>query len=72
MQPNSHCGFARSQFGCAILTEDLEWVGRSLADVRLRIVDSKLIEGERKVRTPKGSGLANGQTGQPDDKCNRE
>jgi len=28
--------------------------------------------GERKVRTPQGNGLANGQAGRPDDKCNRE
>jgi|SRR6185295_10998190 len=27
---------------------------------------------ERKVRTPQGNELANGQAGRPDDKCNRK
>ena len=64
--------FRRISFVVLYSPGSLEWVGRSLAEQVVSGFGLRRMPSERKVRTPQGSGLANGQTGRPDDKCNRE
>ena len=56
---------------CYTAIGSLEWVGRLLAlawysdswDFKFEVSVSGIGERERKVRTPEGNGLANGQAG---------
>jgi len=54
-----------------VLWSGLDGCWRS-SDFRFETLSLRSIGRERKVRTPQGNGLANGQAGRPDDKCNRE